>query len=291
MEKRVLVIGSTGMLGHQVLRRLEKQKGLEVFDFVFRTKRRNESIICDVTDFNHLREEIERVKPQVIVNCVGILVGGSHKSKINAIAVNSLLPHHLQSISEKIGAKLIHISTDCVFSGITGSYTESSLRDADDVYGRTKALGEIISNQHLTIRTSIVGPELKINGEGLLHWFLTSPEKELNGFSKVFWGGVTTVELAKAIEFAISNDINGVWNLTNGEEISKNNMLTLFNQLLSPQNQKVIIPVQSKNSNKSLKSERSEIDYKVPTYLKMFEEMGEDIFSNKTDYSHYKGLK
>ena len=126
---------------------------------------------------------------------------------------NSLLPHHLQSISEEIGAKLIHISTDCVFSGKTGSYTESSLRDADDVYGRTKALGEIISNQHLTIRTSIVGPELKINGEGLLHWFLTSTEKELNGFSKVFWGGVTTVELAKAIEFAISHDINGVWNL------------------------------------------------------------------------------
>lgn len=291
MEKRVLVIGSTGMLGHQVLRRLEKQKGLEVFDIVFRTKRRNESIICDVTDFSHLREEIEKVKPQVIVNCVGILVGGSHKSKFNAIAVNSLLPHHLQIISEEIGAKLIHISTDCVFSGRTGSYTESSLRDADDVYGRTKALGEIISNQHLTIRTSIVGPELKINGEGLLHWFLTSTEKELNGFSKVFWGGVTTVELAKAIEFAISNDIHGVWNLTNGEEISKYNMLTIFNQLLSPHNQKVIIPVDSKVSNKSLKSERTEIDYKVPTYLKMFEEMGKDIFSNKTDYSHYKGLK
>lgn len=291
MAQKVIIIGSTGMLGHQVLRRLEKQKGLEVFDFVYRIRRRNESIICDVTDFNHLREEIERVKPQVIVNCVGILVGGSHKSKINAITVNSLLPHHLQSISEEIGAKLIHISTDCVFSGKTGSYTESSLRDADDVYGRTKALGEIISNQHLTIRTSIVGPELKINGEGLLHWFLTSTEKELNGFSKVFWGGVTTVELAKAIEFAISNDINGVWNLTNGEEISKYNMLKIFNQLLSPYNQKVIIPVDSKVSNKSLKSERSEIDFKVPTYLKMFEEMGKDIFSNKTDYSHYKGLR
>ena len=102
---------------------------------------------------------------------------------------------------------------------------------------------------------------------------------------------VSAPSTARAIEFAISNDINGVWNLTNGEEISKYNMLTIFNQLHSSHNQKVIIPVDSKVSNKSLKSERSEIDYKVPTYLKMFEEMGKDIFSNKTDYSHYKGLK
>ena len=291
MEKRILIIGSTGMLGHQVLRRLEKHKEFEVFDFVYRTKRRTESIICDVTNFNFLGEEIKRIKPQVIVNCVGILVGGSNNSTINAIAVNSLLPHQLQSVCDEIEAKLLHISTDCVFSGITGSYTESSLRDADDIYGRTKALGEIISHQHLTIRTSIVGPELKKDGEGLLHWFLTSTDNELNGFSRVFWGGVTTVELAKAIEFAIEKDIYGVWNLTNGEQISKYEMLRLFNELLPPQNQKFIIPVDSKISNKSLKSERSDIVYKVPSYINMFDEMGKDIFANKADYSYYKGLK
>ena len=279
------------MLGHQVLRRLEKQNELEVFDIVYRTRRRTESIICDVTNFECIREEIKRIKPQVIVNCVGILVGGSHKSKINAIVVNSLLPHQLQSICDEMDAKLIHISTDCVFSGITGSYTESSLRDADDIYGRTKALGEIISQQHLTIRTSIVGPELKNNGEGLLHWFLTSVDNELYGFSRVFWGGVTTVELAKAIEFAISKDISGIWNLSNGEEISKCDMLILFNDVLSSINQKVIIPVDSKISNKSLKSERCDIGYKVPSYVNMFYEMGEDIFENKADYSHYKGLR
>jgi len=291
MEKRVLIIGSTGMLGHQVLRRLEKRKDFEVFDFVYRTKRRTQSIICDVTDFKHLREEIKKIKPQVIVNCVGILVGGSNKSKINAIAVNSLLPHQLQSVCEEIGAKLLHISTDCVFSGTTGSYTESSLRNADDIYGRSKALGEITSHQHLTIRTSIVGPELKKNGEGLLHWFLTSTDNELDGFSKVFWGGVTTVELAKAIEFAIEKDFCGLWNLTNGEPISKFDMLTLFNHLLSSVNQKVIISVDSKISNKSLKSERNDIGYKVPSYVNMFDDMGEDIFANKADYSHYEGLK
>lgn len=290
MEKRVLIVGSTGMLGHQVLNRLEKNSLVDVFDFVFRTKRRRESIVCDVRDLNLLEEEIERIKPDVIVNCVGILINGSQKSIVNAVKVNSLLPHFLRDVCDNIGSKLIHISTDCVFSGNSGAYIESSQRDADDIYGRTKALGEINSLEHLTIRTSIVGPELKVNGEGLLHWFLTSEEKELNGFSQVFWGGVTTLELSKAIEFAIENDIIGLWNLTNGKEISKYEMLSMFNQLFYSKSKKIIKPLSTKVSNKSLKSERTDINYQVPSYKRMFTEMSQEVLLRKSDYTHYTEL-
>src|SRR5690606_24943808 len=121
---------------------------------------------------------------------------------------------------EELGSKLIHISTDCVFSGNRGAYTEDDFCDANDTYGRSKALGELNNDRDLTIRTSIIGPELKTNGEGLLHWFLNQ-STPVNGFTEAYWGGVTTLELAKAIKTALMSDLKGIVNLTNGESISK----------------------------------------------------------------------
>lgn len=285
MEKRVLVIGSTGMLGHQVLRRLESRKDLRVYDMVYRKKRRDESIIIDVNDFDLLRDTIKEIKPDYIVNCVGILIKGSKKSVIQAIKVNALLPHYLVSFANETGAKVIHISTDCVYSGNIGRYHESSLRDADDIYGRTKALGEIMTKQHLTIRTSIIGPELKSNGEGLLHWFLTTHESRILGYGRVMWGGVTTFELAKAIEFGIDNEVVGIWNLTNGSAISKFDILNEFNSIFFLE--KKILFDEVKTSDKSLESNRKDIKYIVPQYLDMFRNMRSDIMNNISDYPHY----
>ena len=282
-----MIIGSTGMLGHQVLDYFLERADFEIFDIVYRNKRRDQSIICDVTDFSKLKELILDISPDFIINCVGILIKGSKTSPSNAIKINSFLPHFLVDIAEAIGARVIHVSTDCVFSGKEGRYVESSFRDADDIYGRSKALGEITANNHLTIRTSIIGPELKENGEGLVHWFLTNNEKMVNGYSNVFWGGVTTYELAKAIYFSVCGELNGIWNLTNSKSISKINLLKLFNARVTPTFKKVINQDNSKISNKSLISERS-IGYQVPGYSQMISEMFERMKINHEDYPHYR---
>ena len=281
-----MIIGSTGMLGHQVLDFFLERRDFEIHDIVFRNKRRDESIICDVTDIIKLQEIIFDISPDFIVNCVGILIKGSKTSPSNAIKINSFLPHFLVDISEEIGCKVIHVSTDCVFSGKDGNYVESSFRDADDIYGRSKALGEIMSNNHLTLRTSIIGPELRENGEGLLHWYLTNNAKMVFGYKYVLWGGVTTYELAKAIHFSVVNELNGIWNLTNNKSISKFDLLELFNAGVNPTFKKVINQDNSKISNKSLMSERS-ISYQVPSYSQMIVEMFERMKINRDDYPHY----
>jgi dTDP-4-dehydrorhamnose reductase len=285
MKTKVLILGSTGMLGHQVFYNLINDKSFDVYDLSFRNKLRPETIICDVTDFEKLAEVILKIKPNVIVNCIGILIKGANDNPKNAILLNSYLPHWLASQSDQINAKLIHISTDCVFSGSRGSYSENDFRDADDVYGRSKALGEVNSGKHLTIRTSIIGPELKENGEGLFHWFLNQ-KGDINGFTKAFWGGVTTHECARAINYSIQNEISGLYNLTNGEKISKYEMLIEFNRILKRRDVK-IHRIGGKHVDKSLISNRFEIKYKVPGFKIMFEDMVLNMNSNSHLYNHY----
>jgi len=198
MKKKILILGSTGMLGHQVFYNLNDVNHFDVYDLSFKNKLRPETIICNVTDFDRLYEIIQEIKPDIIVNCIGILLHGSKENPKNAILLNSYLPHWLADQTSAINSKLIHISTDCVFSGKKGSYSEDDFKDADDVYGRTKALGEVTSGNHLTIRTSIIGPELKKNGEGLFHWIMKQ-NGTVNGYTKTIWGGVTTLECSKAI--------------------------------------------------------------------------------------------
>lgn len=287
MAQRILIIGSTGMLGHQVLKQFERKNGFQVFDIVYRNKRRQESFLCDVSNLESLEEIIHKVKPNYIINCVGVLIKGAKESALNAIKLNSLLPHFLNDLTAEANTKLVHISTDCVFSGSRGGYNENSFKDADDIYGRSKALGEVFSEKNLTIRTSIVGPELKPNGEGLLHWFLTNTTKEIYGYNNVHWSGVTTLELAKAIEYAITHNISGIWNLTNANSISKYEMLKYFNSFLPKDLRKIILPESSKVSNKSLNSIRNDISYRVPSYSEMFEDMKLDIMIFKNDYPHY----
>ena len=132
--------------------------------------------------------------------------------------INSELPRKLNQLVIKRDKKLIHFSTDCVFGGYTGGYDENSIKDAIDDYGKTKSLGEFNSEFNLCIRTSIIGPEIKQNGEGLLHWIFQQKGK-VYGYKNVFWSGVTTLELSKAIDFSIENNVNGLWNFTNSEPI------------------------------------------------------------------------
>ena len=173
------------MLGHVLLKKLNGSKAFEVYDITRNKEERINNFDCDVTNFSSLFEIIKEIKPNVIINCVGVLINGSNSNPSNAILLNALLPHKLVEFSKIIGAKLIHISTDCVFDGSKGSYIETDIKTAQDIYGLSKSLGEINDSENLTLRTSIIGPELKNNGEGLFSWFINQ-KGEVNGFANLF---------------------------------------------------------------------------------------------------------
>ena len=283
-KKRVIILGSTGMLGHVLHFVLENEFDFELFDISYRKKLTNNSIICDVNNINDLDKKIEKIKPDVIVNCIGILIKRSKIDSANTIYINSYLPHRLKQIADKIGARVIQISTDCVFSGKKGYYSENHIPDSTDIYGRSKALGELINDRDLTIRTSIVGPEIKNDGEGLLDWFLKQ-EGKINGYSNVFWGGVTTITLSKAIVKFIHNpQIVGLLHLTNGKKISKYDLLSLFFQFF-PKNNLEIKKTEAKYSDKSLISEKGRSLFLVPSYIEMIKEMRDHMIQNKNIYN------
>lgn len=279
-KERILLLGATGMAGHIVYDYFKDK--YEVINVVYRTKLNEDSIILDVTNKNLLRSLILEVKPDIILNCIGVLIKGSLSQPDNAVYINAYLPHLLSNLSTEVGAKLVHISTDCVFSGKKGAYSESDFRDSDDVYGRSKALGEIINDRDLTIRTSIIGPEIKNAGEGLFHWFMNQ-EGNINGFTETFWGGITTLELAKVIYEALKQGITGVINITNGCKISKFHLLNIFKDVYHKSNI-VVNPIEGKHIDKSLISIRLDFDYNVPQYKTMISNLEAYMKLNESRY-------
>ena len=269
MKKKVLVLGSTGMLGHQVVNYFLKFDDYNIVDIAFRSKLREKTVIADVTDKTTFEKIVTELNPDFIVNCIGILIHGSHNVE-NAIYLNAYLPHHLKKISKNIDAKLIHISTDCVFSGDKGSYIESDTKDGKGIYSQTKSLGEIEDDANLTLRTSIIGPELKENGEGLFHWFMSQSD-DISGFTKSIWSGVTTIELAKAIKWSIDADITGLYHVTNNLSINKYNLLKLFQKYTEKEIS--ISPVEGRDVDKSLVDTRMLMDFDIPNYENMIKEM------------------
>ena len=282
-RKRVLILGSTGMLGHVIYNVLQNQSNIELFDMSFRTKLTKKSIICDVSKVDTLEKQIKKINPVVIVNCVGVLLKNSKINPANTIFINSYLPHKLRDIAVKINARVIQISTDCVFNGNRGHNSENTLPNASDIYGRSKSLGELNNSFDLTIRTSIIGPELKHNGEGLLHW-LFNQSGNIYGYKNVFWSGVTTLELSKAILFSINNETSGLWNLTNGTEISKYDLIEKVINIF--QLNKINLKQDNeKTSNKTLISNR-EIEFKVNSYDKMIVDLKSFYEDNKHFYNY-----
>ena len=272
------------MAGHIAYYYLQSTERYELINVVYRTKLVKDSIVVDVTDKNAVTKLVEEVRPDLIINCIGVLIKGSKEHPDNAIFINAYFPHLLKKLSDKIGAKLIHISTDCVFSGKRGNYTESDFRDADDIYGRSKALGEIINDKDLTIRTSIIGPELKTNGEGLFHWFMHQTG-QVNGFKTAIWGGVTTLELAKAIDNAIVQEQTGLIQLSNGIGITKYDLLNLFKKIWHRSNVN-ILPYDGNKIDKSI-AKSDKFAYEVPGYEVMLLEQYEWMRKNDKLYSQY----
>ena len=223
MSKRILIFGGDGMLGHQLLKSFQSNyhvtttlrnsinsyKSFELFNH------ENSIFDIDVRNFKDINEVFVNVKPEVVINCVGIVKQRSEsKDAIESIKINSLLPHQLELLCGQYNARLIQISTDCVFSGKKGDYLEEDIPDAEDIYGRTKLLGEVFSENAITLRTSIIGLELS-RKQGLVEWFLAQ-RGTIKGYSKAIFTGFTTIELASIIDTIIIKHpgLTGLWHVS-----------------------------------------------------------------------------
>lgn len=236
---RILVLGGSGMLGHKMFQVLGARfpdvkcslSGHQVDPVLARTDMYfGDRLILglDVLDQVRLREILQDEKPDVVVNCVGVIKQRYEAhDPLLSITINSLLPHLLAEICDPWGGRVIHFSTDCVFSGRTGSYTEQSPSDAEDLYGKSKFLGEVARSNALTLRTSIIGHEIK-NFASLLDWFLACEGKSISGYCKVLYSGVTTNYLARVVGDVIEHheSLSGLYQVTS-QAISKYDLLCL----------------------------------------------------------------
>ena len=286
MNKKVLILGSSGLIGHQVYNYLKENSDFVLSNISYTRKLNNETILLDARKEQYFFDQIRHIQPNYIVNCIGVLISEAKHDPKSAMSLNAHLPHKLEKLTNNINAKLIHMSTDCVFSGNKQSpYHETDKKDGIDTYAKTKSHGEIISKNHLTIRTSVIGPEI-INGSGeLFHWFMNHSEV-IEGFTKAIWSGVTTIELAKAIKWFINNNTIGLYQLTNGIPINKYDLLHLFKKYTNKNIE--ISKVDGIVTNKSFVDTRQEINYQLPTYDEMIKDMVSLIKNNRILYSHYK---
>lgn len=231
----ILILGASGMLGNTLFRRYAADNSLQVTGTVRRmpdhpwfTGLRDRLIDgVDVGDVVSLRNRITRIKPDVLVNCIGVVKQlAASKNPLDSIPINSLLPHQLAEICGDIDARLIQISTDCVFSGSRGNYCESDFADADDLYGRSKLLGEVDYPHAITLRTSIIGHEMQGN-RSLVDWFL-SQQGSIQGFTKAIFSGLPTIELATIIRDLVipRPDLRGLYHVA-AAPIDKYKLLSL----------------------------------------------------------------
>lgn len=238
MQKKVLILGGTGMLGHVLFRQLHLQINLDVYA----TARTSSGLSLwfspdlmkkiradvDVYNFDTVIHVFASIQPDIVINCIGLIKQlPIANNPLSSITLNALLPHRISMICRSSDARMIHISTDCVFDGKKGNYTETDSSNANDLYGRSKFLGEVAYPPHcLTLRTSIIGHELK-SKIGLIEWFLAQKGK-INGFTHAIYSGFPTVELAHIItDYILPNkDLSGVYHVSS-DPISKYDLLKL----------------------------------------------------------------
>jgi dTDP-4-dehydrorhamnose reductase len=229
--KRVLLLGNNGMLGHAVEQIFSAEDGIELFT----TSRTGTDATCkfDVLE-SKLEELIKRAEPEYVINCIGTIKPRINESLISsvqeAVQINANFPLRLYLALENSSVNIIQIATDCVYSGIKGSYVESDSHDPTDVYGKTKSLGEVKGKNFLNLRVSIVGPE-KGRSTSLLEWFLNQPlNASLSGYANHFWNGITTYQFAK-IALGIIRQPKfeaGNFHIVPSDKVSKLELLQIF---------------------------------------------------------------
>lgn len=282
---KILVLGAGGMAGHVVATHLTEQ-GYEVDTLSSRNKLNDKTILMDATDINSLRTFLQNNSYNVVINCIGILVKQSEDRKDLATCLNSYLPHFLEEFYKNTSTKLIHLSTDCVFSGKNAPYNENSPYDGELFYDRAKALGEVINDKDLTFRMSIIGPDMQQTGIGLFNWFYAQTG-EINGYTKAIWSGITTIELAKGIQAAIEQNTTGLYHLVPDQNIAKYDLLNLFERVFERTDIKVN-PIDAVSLDKTLINNRKDFNFKVSNYETMITEMKTWINKHNDLYPHYK---
>jgi len=295
-KKRILILGGTGMLGHTLLRYFSASPDYDVYATA-RTpagleKHFSQDLLdrfspdgVDVNYFESIISALASVQPDVVINCIGIIKQlPSASDPLTAITVNALLPHRISLISRVAGARLIHISTDCVFDGRKGMYTEKDSSNAEDLYGQTKFLGEVSYPHCVTLRTSIIGHELK-GGYGLIEWFLAQTQK-VRGYRKAIYSGFSTVELARIIhDYVLPNpDLSGVYHVSS-EPISKYDLLRGVAARYGKETE--IEPDDDFVQDRSLDSTvfREKTGYQPPSWDDLIRGMHDDFLANRRFYS------
>ncbi len=279
--KRVAVLGGTGMAGHVVATYLEEQ-GYDVFITSRSASTGLKSQPIDATDFPALEQWLRGVKPDVVVNCIGILQKQADAQPHLAIQINAYLPRWMENMFRNTDTRIIHLSTDCVFSGRRGGYAEKDDPDGNSIYDRSKALGEINNDKDLTFRMSIIGPDRNEQGTGLFHWFM-GQTGEISGYSHAIWNGVTTIHLARAIDSAIQQNLTGLYHLVCKEPIDKYHLLQLFKKAF-PKNNIHVIPFDGYVVDKSLVNTRTDFAFNVELYPKQVREMYDWIHAHRSLY-------
>jgi dTDP-4-dehydrorhamnose reductase len=284
---KILILGSTGLLGSTLLKYFSKKSNFKCYGAI-----RKKSDTIKLKNIKNIKlykinykkrcnivKVFNQLKPNLIINCIGVIKQLAQKNKTSEIIrVNSFLPHYLAKIvNSQKKIRLIHFSTDCVFSGAKGNYKETDLPDAQDIYGRSKLLGELSCSNTLTLRTSIIGHELQTK-HSLLNWFLDQ-KKSVKGYKNAIFSGLTTLEIAKVLDkFIIPNkNLEGLYHLS-GKTISKYDLLNLIKKVY-----KLNIKI---NINRNVKINRSlnsnslqqSTGYKPNSWNKIIKEMFE--FSN-----------
>lgn len=282
--KRIAILGGTGMAGNTAVLYLS-DCGYDVYYTSLNAPNTDKSKALDATDIPALSAWLDDVDPDAIFNCLGILVKESDARPDLAVLLNSYLPRYLEHKYAGTKVKIIHLSTDCVFSGTQGGYKENDIPTGETIYDRTKVLGEINNNKDLTFRMSIIGPDQNKNGTGLFNWFMNQ-KGTIRGYSKAIWTGVTTIELARAVDAAINQNLTGLYHLVPDEPIDKYSLLLLFRSVFDRTDIE-IEPYEDFVADKSLINTRNDFDFKVRDYKEQIIDMRNWIDKYHELYKYY----
>lgn len=295
-KKRILILGGTGMLGHSLLRYFFALPDYDVYatarSIVGLKKHFPRKLLdrfckdcVDANDFDSVIRALATIHPDVVINCIGIIKQlPQANDPLTAISLNALLPHRISLVCQAAGVRMIHISTDCVFNGKKGMYTEDDQSNAEDLYGKTKFLGEVSCPHCVTLRTSIIGHELK-GGYGLIEWFLAQTRK-VRGFRKAIYSGFPVVELARIISDYVLPDteLSGVYHVSS-DPISKYDLLRRVTERYGGTIE--IEPDDDFTQDRSLDSTpfREKTGYQPPSWDKLIEIMHDDFVANRSFYT------
>lgn len=290
---RVLILGASGMLGHKLWQTFSGE--LDTYAGVRRSCQAyakydlfdpDRLVDClNIQDFDTCIRAFGRVKPDVVINCIGIIkqVSGVTPA-VDFVRVNALFPHQLAELCAVSGTRLIHFSTDCVFSGRQGRYTEEDIPDPIDTYGRSKLLGEVTGDYCLTLRTSMLGRELE-RSISLLEWFLNQPDQRIKGYTRAIFNGLTTCALAKIVLEVVTRwpDLTGLYHVS-APAVSKYDLLMRVREAFRVKT--LIEPFDKIQVDRSLDSSR--FQRQTGIVIPGWDEMIQGLVSDRTPYRDWR---